>query len=1243
MKKTLLFILMSVFAIHLGFSQTLLSSGKTAWASSENGAGEKAGSGNDGLSATRWESKHVDGSWWAVDLEKEYHIFRVEIDWETAYAKQYKIEIDNDPDFSNPIEIINVTNSPGGKEVAASENMQAKGRYVRLSCLQRATGYGCSFWEIRFYGMEELLPVPVKINVPYVQFLKMRLTPPDASGTNEFTVQNKEEVINLNLNEGTPMKIDLLDFRGNYDIDFWAYKKDSEEKVNGIPFEATVYKDMEIHLELTPKHITGNTPPVADAGPDITVYSPANNVVLDGSRSQDRDGEIISYNWEQLSGPTATEIENPHQAVTSVNNLELGDYKFRLTVVDNEQTVGTDDIIVSVVPPEQVDFQLTYPVNKAMVTDTCKPLFQWETCPDATTYEVYVNITRDDYEWYASGNLLDRYTKVGETTANSFVIPDDLLDRWTYKWYVIAHTTSGTLFSDKQQFGLYLPVIETKDDGVNMVDGCRDMNKNGTIEPYEDWRLTPEERLDDLMSRLTTEEKVRQLFYEGKKVPTEGFHFNSGNVTDIEQAQVAAAKTTRMGIPVATLGDNVHGFKTAYPTQIGLAATRDMDLIYRCANMQRLEHRYSGHTGTLGPIAEIGTKALYPRYQEGCGENADDGAAMIRAMICAMQAGPELNPQSMLVTVKHWPSQGAGGEGPTQYDDVTVKYHMKPWQAVVDANAASVMPGYGSSPYLDPTGEGACTSKPTIDYLRNEIGFKGFIVTDWLISSTEVSIGSIGVGIDVMGGSGMDYYNYDEYVGPYTVLDELVAAVGMDRINEAARRVLDAKIRMGMFENPYADMSCAWVKEDHQALAEEASRKAITLLKNEDVLPLKLDANDELIVGGPDHLKDSKEPHFIWHTAYADVLGPDTHLKAIDARAQQDGVNVVADNGANAKIAVVFIGEKSNTHATEWDKTNPNIPDYQLDIIKGYKQQGLKVVTVVISPRPYVLTEVEELSDALMLIYRGGNGAFRATAECLFGDFAPSGKLPYQLPKSQDQIGTDDLTNQIEKWDLPYDFGATGYEREMIRGYIERDEIVPPVFGDPLFQYGSGLQGFGASDETAPLAFDLVSPANGESFQEAEVTLTWEASSDPESYIAYYDVYVNEEKKASVTTTSYKLSGLEAGEYNWSITAVNGAGLEQPSNSIFAFTINTILGQSIQKENRITVYPNPFDDYIVVEASEGNDILRIKVTDVTGKVIKNLENNARITSIDMSAYRTGVYFLSVEKADGSNVFKLIKK
>jgi beta-glucosidase len=644
--------------------------------------------------------------------------------------------------------------------------------------------------------------------------------------------------------------------------------------------------------------------------------------------------------------------------------------------------------------------------------------------------------------------MLDRYTLVGQSTTNSFTMPYDLVDRWTYKWYVLAFTNGGTQVSNTQQFGVYLPYIEQDADGVNIVNGCRDMNKNGVIEPFEDWHLTPEQRLNDLMNRLPLEEKFKQSFYGGGADPKNGFGFSYG-VEHIMLDEQHAAATTPWAIPIAHAGDKIHGWKTIYPTQIGLAATRDPNLVYQCANMQRVEHKAFGFAGTLMPVAEVNTKVLNPRFQEGCGENADEAAATIRAMICGMQGGPEMNPHSMLVTVKHWPSQGAGGEGPTQYDERTIGYHMKPWHAMVEANAASVMPGYSSSPFIDPTGAGSNSSKPIIDYLRDQIGFDGFVVTDWLAANTAQSIESMSAGIDVLGGapsSGTD-------------VNQLVASIGMDRLNEACRRVLNMKIRLGLFENPYADPTTTWTNAEHHEIALNAARKSITLIKNNGVLPLNLGNGSQIGVAGPraTWANQDADPNVIWQSIYYDNPQTMNYVEAFVNRASANGINVVGGQGTNPNVAVVVIGELSYTHGTDWADKDPDIPADQLDAIRDFSNRGIPVITVVISPRPYVLTEVVNLSAAVMLVYRGGNGIAQATAELCFGDYNPSGKLPFQLPRSQDQVGTDVATDQIEHWELPYDIGASDAERAEIINLMANNQSIPATFGNPLFQYGEGI------------------------------------------------------------------------------------------------------------------------------------------------------------------------------------------
>jgi beta-glucosidase len=380
---------------------------------------------------------------------------------------------------------------------------------------------------------------------------------------------------------------------------------------------------------------------------------------------------------------------------------------------------------------------------------------------------------------------------------------------------------------------------------------------------------------------------------------------------------------------------------------------------------------------------------------------------------------------------------------------------MKPWTAIVEANAASVMPRYNSAPFLDPSGKGANSSKPIINYLRNEMQFKGFIVTDWLAANTAQSIESMGAGIDVMGGA----------PSANTDVTQLTAGIGQARLDESVRRVLDMKMRMGLFENPYSDPTTTWTNAAHHAIVLEAAKKSITLLKNDGVLPLKVVSGDNMIVGGPraTWTNQDVDPNVIWQSIYYSNPQAKNYLKAFQDRAASKGVNVFLNDNSTGKVAIVVIGEQGYTHGTEWVDKNPVIPADQLSVIQNFRSRGIPVVTVVITPRPYVLTDVLSISNAVMLVYRGGNGIAQATAELCFGDYTPTGKLPFQLPRSVDQIGTDNTTDQKERWELPYDLGATDAERTQIRSYIANNQTVPTTFGNPLLPYGYGLQNFNVS------------------------------------------------------------------------------------------------------------------------------------------------------------------------------------
>ncbi len=902
---------------------------KTAVASSTESAAWPASGVVDGdVTTSRWSSLAADPQWIYVDLGATYVFNRVKITWEAAYGKDYQIQ--TAATATGPWTTLRTIT---GNTALVNDNTGLSGnaRFVRIYGTARGTEYGYSIFELEVYNGTAPPTVNVPLHIPYVQYLDLGFSPSDQNGVGQLITQNTNREATLVYATGTSITMRSNDYRGSDRLEFWTLNQgnDTIKTINGAPLTATVFQGMQLNVRLV-RISNPSSDPVADAGADQTITLPTNCVNLDGSRSTDPNGTISAYAWAQLSGPSSATLTGATTAALRACNLIAGTYTFRLTVTDNSGATGTDQVSVIVQNPVVSDFNLLSPANGAMITNTRRPTFTWNAVSGATRYDIYVNTTRSDYDWYASGNFLERYTKVGESTTASFTMATDLVDRWTYRWYVVAATSGGNKTSNKLQFSVYLPTFETEPDGINVVNGARDCNKNGTIEPYEDWRLPIDTRINDLMSRLTLDEKYRQCFYSDQD-SRDGFSFSYGVEGGMRTLQYNAS-ATRLGIPIAFAGDKIHGWKTIFPTQLGLAATRDMNLVYRCGNLQRIEHKSFGFTGTLAPLAEVDTKVLYPRFQEGAGENADEAAAMARALVVGMQGGPEINPHSMLITVKHWPGQGAGGESVLQYDAVTIKYHMKPWQAIVEANAASVMPGYNSAPFLDPTGKGANSSKPIINYLRNEMQFKGFVVTDWLAANTAQSVESMGAGIDVMGGA----------PSANTDVNQLVSGITLARLDEAVRRVLDLKFRLGMFENPYSDPTTTWTNAAHHAIVLEAAKKSITLLKNDGVLPLKVNSGENMIVAGPraTWVNNDFDPNVIWQSIYYSNPQAKNYLKAFQDRGALKGVNVFLNDNATGKVAVVVIGEQNYTHGTEWADKNPAIPSRPGCCNPEFQKQG---------------------------------------------------------------------------------------------------------------------------------------------------------------------------------------------------------------------------------------------------------------------------------------------------------------
>jgi beta-glucosidase-like glycosyl hydrolase len=977
---------------------------RPATASSTENAATPAPAAVDGNPGTRWSSQFSDPQWIQVDLGASTSVCQVVLTWETAYATAFQIQVSTDAVAWTSI-FTTTTGTGGTQNLAAT----GTGRYIRMYGTTRATGFGYSLWEFAVYaagGGGGTAPV-------ISQFMPVKASSWEGGNAPAAALDGRT----------TTRWSSLFSDPQWIQVDLGGTATVSSVVLNWEAAYATGYR-----IEVS-----------ADAVSWTTVYSTATG----------RGGV------ENLA------VTGTGRYVRMVGTARATGYGYSLWEFEVHGTVDASATTPPMLsgptsPPATTgQFALTAPADGALVTNTRRPVLSWAAVAGAVRYQVWLNISRTDYDFTAPGNLIDLYTKVAEPTGTSYPPTWDLPDRWTYKWFVVSvNASNATTTSTIRTFGVYLPAVASVGDGVPIVSGSRDLNKDGTIEPYEDWHQPIEVRVNDLLGRMTAQERAYQMFYNAQAFPQAGWHFGPAQAQDLDTFLRAAAGT-RLGIPFISAGDTIHGYQTTYPTQSALAAGRDFPLDYKLADMQRREQLEVGTRGVLGPLAEVGTKVLYPRIQEGNGENADVAAAQVRALVAGLQGGPELNPRSVLATVKHWPGEGAGGEAGITYDAVTIKYHMIPFRAAIEAGAVNIMPGYAGSSYLDPGGPGAGNSAPILAYLRQNLGYTGLITTDWLPSGAWVSAAN--AGSDVMGGADPGATGFS--------LATFIASVPASRIDDAVRRILRLKFTLGLFENPYGDPvngPYRFHQPSYAALANQAERESITLLKNDGLLPLRLNTGDNIVVAGP--RATDGNACCIWTSYFHQEYGSLTILDAIKARAATAGVNVYQDSGPSPKLAVVAVGEASYTHATNWVKEQPYLPADQLAIIQNFRNQGVPVVVLLVMPRPYVITDWTGLADAIVVTYRGGEEMGPAAAGLLFGDYPPRGKLPWQLPRSLDQIlrpgGTDVLPDAVENWDLPYDLGATSAERTDIRAKIDAGQPVPTNHGNPLYPYGAGLQGW---------------------------------------------------------------------------------------------------------------------------------------------------------------------------------------
>ena len=619
-----------------------------------------------------------------------------------------------------------------------------------------------------------------------------------------------------------------------------------------------------------------------------------------------------------------------------------------------------------------------------------------------------------------------------------------------------------------------------------------------------------EKRVDALLKQMTLEEKLGQLVqysdsgYDGpaqtaaeaaaapgKNPSTKdkvdamqlvssgrlGSMLNTVGQARTNALQHAAVEKSRLHIPLMFGADIIHGYRTVYPIPLGLAATFDPELVTSLGHISATEARTGGVDWFYSPMVDISRDPRWGRTQEGAGEDAYLGAAMARAYIRGYQGNDLALPTSVAASVKHFAAYGAAEAG-REYNTTDMsesrlqQVYLPPYKAAVEAGAATIMSAFNAL-----NGVPASANRYLLqDVLRDSWGFNGLVVSDY---TAVMELRNHGIALDAATAArkaitaGVDIDMMSHYYD--SELPELVKSgrVPLSVVDEAVRRVLRVKFALGLFEHPYAEgAEVTAAVAEHRPLVKKAAQEAIVLLKNDaaanglSLLPLSESVKKIALVGP---LADnSGEMTGSWGV---DRRDPDvvTVKDALEARAKKIGGSVTyakgteisggsetgfaeaVDAAKQADVAVLALGESSEMSGEAGSRSHLNLPGNQEKLLEAIAATGRPVVLLVFSGRPLVLTWAAQHIPAIMETWFPGTEAGSAIADLLYGDVAPSGKLPMSFPRT---VGQEPLYyNHFPTGRPPVGLDLTqppGGDSRFFSRYID-------VPNDALFSFGYGL------------------------------------------------------------------------------------------------------------------------------------------------------------------------------------------
>jgi beta-glucosidase len=605
---------------------------------------------------------------------------------------------------------------------------------------------------------------------------------------------------------------------------------------------------------------------------------------------------------------------------------------------------------------------------------------------------------------------------------------------------------------------------------------------SGELALYQDPKQPVEARVKDLLSRMTTEEKIGQMMQPsyGDVTPAEVATLSIGSVLTggdsngddspeswqaLVQTYEEAAQKSRLGIPLIFGWDAVHGSGhlkggTLFPQQVGLGATRNPELVQQLGRMAAEEMAGVGVEWNFAPVVAVVQDTRWGRAYEAFGENtgmvSELGAAYVRGLQ-SVDGKTNLNhPLAVLATPKHYLGDGATtwgsskqnimdrqyilDQGDMRVEETTLRAKfLPPYQAAVDAGALSVMPSFSSW-----NGTKMHGSKYLLtDVLKGELGFDGFLISDW--DATTQLPGDTYDQVTRSINAGLDMYMGPQWKSFYEQLQRAVdkGDVPISRIDDAVTRILRAKFTLGLFEHPYADLEAFQRigSPEHRELAREAVRQSLVLLKNENqALPIAKDT--PLIFVGGQAAEDIGLQSGGWTISWQGqegkvmpgttilqgikgLVGPQTQV-VYDRFAQFDEVKGTQGTPAKADVGIVVVGERPYAEGVG-DEADPKLSQKDVVLIEQMRQRAEKVVVVMMTGRPIEITEQLPLAEAWVAAWLPGTEG-NGVADVLFGDYEFTGKLPYTWQRWNSQLPFDFENLPSSGCDaplFPYDYGLT--------------------------------------------------------------------------------------------------------------------------------------------------------------------------------------------------------------------------